>query len=908
MRKQPSFVQHKSNAFLQWLLLTGALRLSCLLALLSLFSCNSEKKTLTSKAYHNFHAYFNGFYHANLRYKEATASLEKAVEPPTDGFMPLLDPVAEKPSDANVKLLDEAIKKCEVLIYRRKHSDWVDDARFLIGRCWYYKRNWGMAQTNFDYLRFAYKGSDLTPAVILWQAKTQYQYENFWNTKRLLDELLKQPNVDRDVRAEASLIYADLLVRDGEYSLAAKVLDDDLDNMRGKRNLARVNYLLGQLYDKLAVFPKSLEHYLAADRINYSDALSFRARLAVINLKIKYQPENDLNLDLASELDRLASESRFTNFQDEIFYQRALLSIKENKHKEAIQFLKLSIARSKGNAVQKTLSYFKCGELLFGKFNQLAAAQAYLDSAATLAKPELADYKKIQSMSRVLGQYVGYKKTIRQSDSLLYLSHLTDNELDEVLDKTIADADVRLEMEAAKKAEEAKQRPPADNAGANASAGPTFGSTPSNAGSFYYDNLQLVESGRAQFIKQFGSRPNEDNWRRRNKERVLAGAADNQSADAKTPRSQTRQSRRDALRQNVPRDTASIHATERQLADALSALAALFKEELQMPDSAYRTHTEVLQRFPNTLFAARALYALYRLYKDERPESARAYADLVLREYPQSQYALLIRNENKKTKLEAGDSETAYEGLWGLYNNADYKTVINFVKVLEGKFGKEDAYTGRLLYLKAMAFARMQQPDSMLAALRLLVAEHPTDPAAARAKQTLASYENRAYLSNLPRYEFNNNAPDATNKPTGTPEDIKAAGERFRDFNLRKQASETLMGVALIEATKIGQKELVTLVENYNKRKFAQLNISVNVFEYQGKHLLYLAQFNDFAGAFAYIDALRKEPTLAALVNDPAHDIVFATPLNFRIAFAQRRFDHYLDFFAAMQAEWRNEK
>lgn len=860
--------------------------------------CGSEKKTLTSRAYHNFHAYFNGFYHANLRYKEATASLEKAVEPPTDGFMPLLDPVAEKPSEANVKLLDEAIKKCEVLIYRRKNSDWVDDARFLIGRCWYYKRNWAMAQTNFDYLRFAHKNSPLTPGIILWQAKTQYQYENYWNTKRLLDELLKQPDVDRDVRAEASLIYADLLVRDGEYSLATKVLDDDLDNMRGKRNLARVNYLLGQLYDKLGVFAKSLEHFLAADQINYSDALSFRAQLAIINLKIKYQPESELNYVLARDLDRLADESRYANFLDEIYYQRALLSIKESNYKEAIGLLKQSIARSKGNAVQKTLSYYKCGELLFGKFNRLAEAQAYLDSAATLAKPELADYKKIQSMSRVLGRYVEYKKTVHEADSLLYLSRLSDNDLNDALDKAISDADLRQEMDAARKEEE-RRRPTVADGG----SGPNPGST-----SFYFDNPQLMEAGRTQFAKQFGGRPNEDNWRRRSKERVIAPDATTTAADAKPSRSQSRQSRRDELRKTIPRDTAAVHAVERKAAEALGALAALFKEELLMPDSAYRVHTEILQRYPNSVYAARSLYALYRLYKDERPESARAYADLVLREYPKSPYAQLIRNENKKTVIETGDSETAYEGLYGLFNNGDYKTVLNFTRVLQDKFGKDDPYTPRLLYLKSMAYAKLQLPDSMLAAMRQLVADFPASEAAARAKQTLASYESRAYLAAMPRYEFSNTTADGAAKPLGTPDDIKAAGERFRDFNLKKQPQETLMGVALIEMARIGQKELITLVENYNKRKFAGLNISVNVFEFQGKHLLYLAQFADYPTAFKYIDALRKEPTIAALVENPRREIVFATPLNFRIAFAQRRFDNYFDFFAAMEAEWRNEK
>lgn len=882
-----------------------------LLMMAGLTRCSSESKTVTAKSYHNFHAFFNGYYHANVRYKEATQSLEKAVLPPDQGYMSLIDPLTDKPSEANMKLLDEAIKKCEVVIYRRKNSDWVDDSRFLIGRCWYYKRNFAMAQMNFDYLRFAHKKSDLIPNVMLWQAKTQYQYENYWNTKQILNDLLKLPRVDNDVRGESSLILADLLVKDGEYSRAIQVLDDDLPNIQGKRNLARVHFLLGQLYDKLSVFSKSLDHYQKAQNLNYSDAFSFKATLAILNLKIKYQPENDVNSELAREFGKLASESRYEEFFDEIYYQRALLSLKENATADAMDFLKKSIAVSKGNNLQKTLSYFKVGELYFSKLHKLNTAQAYFDSAAKLAQPTMAEFKRIQNMSKVLDQYVDNKNTVQEGDSLLYLSKLTENEQNEVLDRAIDDEALRAENEAQKKAAGGQVKPSGlvqltdNNGGANTTSGP-------NASSFYFDNTALVATGKTEFVRIFGNRINEDNWRRSKKE-VSYNSNANAIAITATPavteksRKEIRDAQREALRKEIPKDTAAIGKINRKSAEALGALASLFNDELAMPDSAERTYQEILQRYPKTNYAARSLYALYRLYLTKGPETAQAYSKLILTDYPTSQFAQLIRNENKKTKLESGDSETAYEGVYALYKNGDYNTVLTFANILQPKFNKDDPFSPKLMYLKGLAYAQLQNIDSMISTYKTLVAVYPNAPIAKWAQATLKSYTNREYLTSLPHYEFSNTA--ATDKKDKTSlVELEKAATQFRDFSLLKQPQENLMTTMLIETSKIGQKELITLLEAFNKQSFANFNLSVNVFQYQNKHMVYIAQFIDYPNAFKYIEALQRTPTIAALVADPKHDIVFATPVNFRIAFAQRRYDNYLEFFKAMAPSWRNEK
>jgi len=899
----------KGSAPLQKL---GALwRLATVLLACGLWGCGANSKGPIARGYSNFHAFFNGYYHANVRYRSATRAIEKTVEIPTQGYLSLIDPPGDKPGGEADKLLDEAIKKCDFLIWRRKKSVWIDDARLLIGKCWYHKRNYPMASLNFDYIRFTYKKSPLIPEVMLWQAKVQYQNENYYTCKSLLAEVLQQANAPGRVRAEASLMLADLLVRDGEYSRALAALEKNEENIQRKRDRARVQFLMAQLYDKLKLPEKAVAYYTLAMKSNYSDAMAFKAQLNVLELQSRGASGASADVLLSETLKRMERESRFSEFLDEIHYLQALRSLKEKQYIEALGFLKKSLARSKGNKTQKALSYFRTAEIYFSHEQNLEKAQAFYDSAATVATPELAEFNRIKSLSRTLKRYVELKRDVHRGDSLLYLASLNPAQLEEALEQTLDAEELQQEQKEAQQILDAQKQ-------AEAAALPSLQPVPTNTtptasgrSTYYFENPQSLQNGMAAFIQKFGNRANEDNWRRRSKEANATGPSPTPASTGGVPaptlsRAEQRKARAATLRNAVPADTAATNKLTQNLAADMGALAAMFAEELGMPDSARKVHLQIIKRFAGSLTAARSYYALHRLLLTAEPQQAHDYADIVLRDFPRSTYATLIRNEGKKTFIETGDAETAYEGLYFLFNNKDYRTVLNFSKVLSEQM-KEDPSVPKVLYLRAMAYAKIDQPDSMLATLQAVVKAYGSSEVGKRAQQTLTSYRNRAYLTNLPAYVFGSEASADGGAPK-TADKMKAEAERFRDFAVQRQPHETLFGIVFVDPQKMAEQQLNQLLTDFMAREIPDFKVSVNVYQYGGKHLAYVAQFFDFRTAFKFVDGLRRLPDFKKLSADPERDVLFATSSNFRMAFAQKRFSSYVDFFQLMEKQWRNDK
>ncbi|MCS7073153.1 MAG: tetratricopeptide repeat protein, partial [Bacteroidia bacterium] len=883
---------------------------------------SSGKGNFLIRGYQNLVSYFNGFYNAKQLYKEGVKSVESTLTPPEDKLMPLVNVGDAAKAKSSFSKFDEAIKKCEVIIFRRKKSDWQDDCRFMIGRCQFYKNNYALAAQNFEYILAAFPKSNLRPEVQIWLAKTAYMTKNPWKAKETLDKLLKEnAKLNPKLKAEMALLYAGVAVENEAYADALKVLEDNQNFFKKKRTKAQVYFLMAQLYDKQKNFPKSYEYYQKVYKLNVDNATTFQAQIKMARLLTDYQQGQDEAESIAKQLKKLANDSKYEEFADQIFYELALLELKKKNDQQAINYLKQSLAKSTTNTRQKCLSYYLTGKIYFYNQKKLPEAQAYFDSASTTVQKDMVDYEEIKAISATLKEYSKLSSTIYLNDSLLALSSLTDEQLKAKVDYVIATED-RLKAEAdAKKLKEQQE--------ANDPNSPTnrllneqmLRGNVENASAFYFDNPTMVSTGKMEFIRLWGERPNEDHWRRKSKEQVFANPEDEKkgtSGDKPTAdgKSAGKDSRKEQYFKNVPRTTEQIQATRQKIIEAMFNLAQLYHLRLNLKDSAVVLLNRLVNRFPESDHTAKSYYALYNIERgrDKIPESER-YKNIILTDFPNSLYARLIRNEGASEGGTDAEFTTAYQKLYDLFKAEQYQRVINDAETIIKRF-PASSELAEVYYLKGASYGASGNKDSLISIYQSIRTNFPDSDViplvnstlellgVASAKPVKSDSPNPNSISN--KTDKPNDNPDKTRPGPADPNNPQA---NQPNFTTKQKPGEIITAILLVEKSKITTNDLRVMVSDINRQFFKDENLNVNVFLYNNAwHLVYVNHFNNFAAADAYLKILLDDKKLKALLKEPEKEAAFITSQNFSEAFSKRKIHEYFQFFVEKKQDMLNGK
>jgi len=864
---------------------------SVLVAALVLTGCGTQRKNIFARSYHNTVAFFNGYYHANLNYRKGLKVVEKGQEVPTDGFMPLLSTTDASSAQSAYIYFDTAIVKNDYLIYKHPNCGRVDDARFLTGRCHFYKRNFSNALQNFNYILFAFPESDLIPEVTLWAAKTYFVTGNEFRANALLNDLPDGLEMDRQTEVEIAEMRATLALDEARYSDALAVLQDHLEEVKDRKRKARWNFLMGQLYEELEDYDRAYGAYNTAARLNVSNEMTFNARLNMAGL---FAQSDNLSPEKLSKvrnsLDRLADDGKYTAFRDQIFYQRGLLEIRQGNLEEGLAYLKQSLQVSQSNTRQQVLSYSKVGELYFEEFREFKTAQAYYDSAAQRVTPEMAEYDRITALSEKLNDYIVYRKDLALQDSLLHLASLPQAE-----QLAAAERAVRAEEEAARRREEEEKRRQAElqrQAQFDAQNQSDFNT--SGGGSFYFADPTQVARGTAEFQRVWGNRPNEDDWRRRTKQAVFASAErEAEQADAVNP-DESREEKVQRYANRIPSSPSALDSTRLVIQEALFGIGQLYVKVFEVPDTALFYFKQLTTRFPEAEMAPKAYYAQYTTYRTmPNPQEANRTRQLILDRYARSLYARLLRNEDVSAEF-AGDAQAFNEALStlrGLYESGDCEAVVNFGGFLVQKYGTHPQ-GNKLQYMQGSCYGQLGQTDSMKAVYERMILAYPDTELADIARRSLALLANpdAQLVANRPRSE------------DGTPENdpLEDPESRVYGFEVEQGAEEPVFAVLTIARSAIKSAELNELMSDFHRELFPNDNLRASVLTYRTEEeeswLVYVAQFKDFPTANGYREVAKTYDRLTKLMTDEDGDVLLMTPTNFRKVFVERRAADYRVF------------
>jgi tetratricopeptide (TPR) repeat protein len=862
--------------------------LTLLAAAVLISSCGARRNNVVARKFHNTTTQYNYLYNAKRKLKEGTMAINAAYRVPPEGYIPVWWAGTEEDAKSNSTTFDQTIEICEIALqkHNQKQNKYFDDLRFVIGKSWFYKRNYILAISNFEHVIKTYPDSKLIPEVYMWMVRTHYMDDNNTVALKILEENLKTNTLKKKHLGELALIKAQVQLDQGKLEEVVRTLNTNKDFIKGANNKARVHYLLGQIYTTQKSNDKAYESYKRVTKLNTDYELIFNAKISMAKLLIQSEGGDAESVKLRRLLKKMLRDEKNIDYKDRIYYEMAMLDLKMDNQKAAIENLTKSIAANTNNQRQKALSYYKIGQIYFYDLKDFTHAQAYFDSASTSINRDAPEYREISTISATLKEYVGYVNTIHLQDSLLNLSKMSDQALERYVDDYLEEMALRKEEEEQRQLEEM-------NALNDPNLFNQFGENQNKRGSaFYFDEPEMVSSGKIKFEQVWGSRKNEDNWRRKNKALQVeeSGTENPEVAISEEEVKKYGSAEKARMIKNVPRSEDEKALANQKVVEAMYGLGQVYNNKLNIQDSAVVVFNRLVNRFPDSEYTLKSRYALFKIYKDmPDEEQANFQKNKICNSAPNSRYCKYCNNEvfEDQSKESMEEFAAAYKALLETYRNKDYQTCISFTGFIESKF-PEDQGMAEAYMIRGKSYGALGQKDSLISIYTMIRNNYPDSDVIPEVNRTLA------ILSGVPEGGPNN----ANTGPKSGGQGSGSNDPRYQGFEAERKPHEKVYVVMLIKRERLQTNTLQQQVNEFNSKYFAEKKLNVSVFLYQNTfHMPYISQFESEKEALSYLDAAVKDPVLSAYFGTPEERGVFISPANFRTAYGKKRMEDYFLYY-----------
>ena len=710
----------------------------CIYALL-LAGCSSQSNTVTSKAFHNTTAHFNGYWYA----KEEVTKIEKDnLKAHTDDYneilllYPPLDSARAKGYD---KEIQEAIKMASLAIQRHPNSKWVDDSYIMVGKARLLSLDWGNAIQTFKYVNTKSKNPDARHEAIIQLARTFTEHNEFNNAVAAFDFLEKE-KLNKTNQKNFYLQRANYFQKRKNYDYMVRNLTKAIPLLKKGDRRGRIYFIIGQVYQELGLEAEAFNFYKKTISTNPEYEIDFYARLYMAQVA-----EISRSRDLASarkSFRKLLKDSKNKDFRDKIYYEMAVFEFKQHNLKEAMANYNLAV-REGSNKLIDGEAYLRLGEIYYDTLKNFQLSQAYYDSAVSSLPTTHENYKAIQARQKILNEFVKNLNTIAWQDSLLVMAKM---------DTASLRKHIAAVLESQKKPEikTKKQKK-------NRVAISEVSTTVNNEGSFdlpdwYFGNPTAVALGQTEFTRVWGSIPLADNWRRSSRaagavERSQAAQASNQTVQPAAPEAVVAKDpvkvEFDRILTELPLTDSAVAIANGKIEDAYFNLGNIYYFDLKETDNAIKSYEALLSRYPATEYRAETLYKLYLILKESDPARANQLADELKKKYPESSYARILVNPNylQESGLVVEQQKAIYKKAYDHYDAGDLGSAA--ILIQEGVSMGETEFTPNLKLLSILIIGKTENISQYQLKLEAFAKEYTGTDLAKYAQRLLES--SRAY-------------------------------------------------------------------------------------------------------------------------------------------------------------------
>lgn len=864
-----------------------------MLLMLGSWSCSTKKNTWTRRAYHNVTCHYNVFWNSKMSMIEGTYNLDENVSDNYNDILRVYNYGTKEEAKQLYPKMDRAIKKASIAI--QKHSmyfggeeriKWVRESYLLMGKAHFLKQDYVSARRVFDYVAKEYQDKPISYEGYLWLAKTYIQTERFEKaeaTLNLLQSKMDEGNVPREVVKDLPLVQADFYIATEKYDIAYPYLQRAIELGNDRDLITRAYFILGQIDQKDGDLERATANYKKVIKRNAFYVMDFQAR---INMAQCYEEGSGDSKDINKVLQRMVKDFKNKEFLDQIYYALAEVAFKDGKTEEGIKYLRLSVSTSVKNNYQRSTSALELADLYF-EADEYQEAQAYYDTAVSFLPPDYPNYDLIKNKASVLSEMVKYSQTIAYQDSLQKLASMDSTTLYAVIDKVIEE----YKKEKEKKQQEMEALAPDGGVQfVDMNKGPS--QQQSLGGKWYFYNTQAMSMGLSAFKQKWGNRKLEDYWRLTDKRMLLKSGEDlveegEEGTPGDTLQAQGRPTdpeTRAYYMVDIPKTKEDIQRSDSLIVEAYNKLGFLYLEELNDTANALQTYLDFQEKYPNNKYKLESWYSLYKIYHEEQnTDEANHYKNLIIANYPDSDYAKVILDPDFYVKQAEGMKQVArlYEKAYDAFEKGLYYRVISISDMGIKDYPNDTSYVPKFKFIRAISIGKVNVPDSLYTALNNLVTDYPDSKVTPRANAILKILQKDYGFG--PPADSSQVAADSLQK-------------EISPYHYEPNAKHLFMMIVISPDIEINP--LKVRISDFKKKYFRleRLNIKSLLLDNQ-RTLITVGNFNNKDIADNFFTAIKNDEYVLSGMKPNDYEIFTISMNNYPIFYREKNVKVYRKFF-----------
>jgi len=717
--------------------------------------CSRKKDKFINRSWHSLNTKYNILYNGGIALETGKTAINSTFIDnywdilPVERLQPTDDIIlGDKAQDPNFGRAEEkAVKAIQVHgmnIKGKEKNPQIDESYILLGKARYFDNRFIPAQEAFNYILFKYPASSNINLAKIWRAKTNLRLENEGLAIKNLKELIESNKLSNEDNVAASSALAQAYITTKALDSAIIQLQRASQLTKDNHELGRLRFIEGQLYSSLGIKDSS---NLAFDQVIALNRKTPRVYMISAHLeKIKnFDFENDNKLILEALLENLESNRENRPFLDKIYHQIANYQIKNNKDSLAIAYYNKSLRTDSKDAHLTALNYRILADLNFD-YSEYSLAGSYYDSTLLSLQDNSKSFRAIKRKRDNLEDVIYYEAVAHETDSVLRLVELSQSEKEAYFQTYIEN--LKLEEEALEK-EDATTR--------EAYFVPTLNEVRKKDKTFYFYNPTTLAFGKNEFVRIWGARALEANWRWSNKTVRNEEVVEKEFEEAEMEVDKSRFTIAYYLAQ-IPSEESTLDSISKERNFAYYQLGLIYKDKFKEYTLSQNKLEQLLKQFPEDRLVLPTKYNLYKVYSLLGLSQSQAILKKdIIENHKDSRYAAILLNPELALLNKENSPQSLYNNLYTQFELGNYQEVIDGCDLqitrLDG-----DEIVPKLELLKATSRARLYGFEAYKEGLNFVALNYPSSLEGKKAAQMYSTIipelANKAFVEDSTQTNF----------------------------------------------------------------------------------------------------------------------------------------------------------
>ena len=872
--------------------------------------------------YHNITCHYNVWWNGNESLK---AGREKLYKSAVDDYTRLIPPenlgteeiarTVNPEMDRAIEKSVKGIKKHSIFLKGEEHVPYIKECYLLSAYATFYKQDFVSTANTANILVTQFQGTRAGDEGAILLARCLIREKRYTEAEAALDQLadnLAKGNFTRSQRDKLYTAIVEATLPQEKYKKAVENIRLAIDASRSSRAKARLTFLLAQIYQQLDKRPVAAKYYHKVLSYSPEYVMEFNARLGEASCAdlASLSPADIAKLE--RQLDNMLRDGKNEEYRDQIYYAKGEMYLGLKDAQRACDNYRLSVAVSRNNPACKARSAIRLGQVLYEQYENYPLAQIYYDTAMQIITSDYPHYQAIKNRHDILTELVSYTSVYTRNDSILALAALPEQQQLAIINAKI---DTLIKHE-----QEQRERELLAEMAADAKAQQN-----TLTGDWYFYNANTVSKGKETFRQRWGLRPLEDLWFLSNKNTMLLpddlseeddNMADTTSVDdssAVVTETKSKYGNPDNPHdiayylKDLPTSQHQLDSLDTLTATALLGAAYIYQEGINNTPRALECYLRLARDYTHYDDIVQAFYMLYRIYdRQGNTPQANYYRDMVLRGFPDSDFANLIRDNEYYRQLIARDQriEDDYQQVYELYNAHRNRQVITLTDQAEELYPANPKLF-RFRLWRALATANLGDTPSAVKQLQDIVQSAPENDSIIPIAQAYLDLLNGSgtQLADAGSEEITpadeqrvKQKQSAINKTEQINQKEEELPPEARIFRYRERQQYYV--VIIVDDRRVQATELQYRLSDFNTQYYSNSGYKVNASLFTDtSQIITVHRFIDDQEALGYYKHLGSEESPLSKLNPKDYTLFFISTQNYATFYNRKNIDAYFAYF-----------